>query len=85
MSKKKEDEIVLESFKVERRRWGDDSGSYRCSASYSTENFNFTINIGPELGELLLHVCRGKVAEHSAKATRALTILAATEKSDEKV
>ena len=75
MSKK----IVLKNFEVKRIWWGDLKDSYECEASFSMEGINFTCNLPPDLSDLMVSVCRGKIAEQSAIALEHLRVLAAEE------
>lgn len=68
--------IRLNKFTVERERWGENRGLYSCSASFSTKGMDFQINIGPELGEALVMLCKGHIAEASKEALAHLTLVA---------
>lgn len=74
MSNKK-DKIELTRFTVELQRWGDKKGEYTCSASFQTENMNFTVDIDNDLGNALTAICRGKISEHTQVALEALQII----------
>jgi hypothetical protein len=73
------DKIELQRFDVKRIDWGKNEGSYLCRAEFSIEGMNFTINLNADLGNALLAICRGKIAEKSQDALSHLIILAKRE------
>ena len=78
------DKITLKNFKVRLIEWGDNKGTYECSAGFSTKGMDFTINIPQDLGDALVSVCRGKIAEASQGALENLRMLAKEEQLKEK-
>ena len=69
-------EIKLLKFEVKLDRWSDDEGKYTCKAGFLHGDNDFTIKLDEKLGEALVAVCRGKIAEASQEALEALTIAA---------
>lgn len=67
-------DIVLRKFEVE-RNWRDGGKTYECKARFSMKGMDFTIELPAELGDALVAVCRGKIAEASATAIEHLHIL----------
>ena len=70
------DKIVLKDFRVELEVYGENKGLYTCTARFSTKGMDFTISLPPDLGELLVAACKGKIADASQQALNHLTTLA---------
>jgi hypothetical protein len=75
-----EDKVLLNSFSVDRERWGENKGMYECKASFNTKGMDFSIMLSPELGDALVAVCKGKIAAASAVALEHLVMLAKEDK-----
>ena len=68
-------EIILKNFNVRLNEWGDNKGTYECSAEFSTKGMDFTINIPHDLGDALVAICKGKIALASENALQNLVLL----------
>ncbi len=68
-------EIILKRFNVRLNEWGDNKGTYECSAEFSTKGMDFTIKIPHDLGDALVAICKGKIALASEHALQNLVLL----------
>ena len=73
---KKNTPIRLRDFKVELDRWGKNPNGYNCKANFTHGKNSFEIELGQEIGEMILTMCRGKIMEASADAVEMLTMQA---------
>lgn len=76
-------DIKLLSFEVELCRYGENKGNYECKAKFQHGKNNFQIIVSENLGELLVHACKGEIAKASTSALEQLTILAREQSVEE--
>lgn len=69
-------EIQLREFRVEQVTYGDRKGQYDVMARFTHGRNTFNISLDEGLGEKLIEVCRGKIAQASQSALEELTLLA---------